>query len=199
MGREAECICEWGAKSVTVRALLESGELVLRGAIRRKIPFSAMQQLRTEEGKLAFSFQGEEVLLLLGDATALKWCQVITAPPITLARKLGITPESFVWVLGETEDVELQAALATAKELGRNGADLIVAYVFSMEGLANLLGKTKAQLDKGVPLWVIYAKGKGHAVRESDIRSTARDIGLIDSKVASISATLTGLRFLMRK
>ena len=53
-------------------------------------------------------------------------------------------------------------------------------------------------MGKGVALWIVYPKGKGHAVSEAAIRTAARDIGLIDTKVASISAARTGLRFVLR-
>jgi len=199
MGREAECICEWGTDSATVRALLETDELILREGIRRKLRFSEMERVRTEEDKLAFRFKGEDVALVLGDAIAAKWLQIISSPPVALAKKLGITPESVVWTLGEINDVELEGALSAAKGLRSSGADLIVGCVDSMEGLADVLKKTASLVRKGLPLWIIYPKGKGQMVSESAIRSEARATGLIDLKIASISSVHTGLRFAMRK
>jgi len=199
MGREAECVCTWGAGSAKVKALLESRELIVRGEIRRKVPFPQMEQVRAEQGRLVFRFQGEEVSLALGDATALQWQRAIHAPPVTLAQKLGITPESFVWSLGEAADAELEAALSAAQGPRSDKADLIVASVDSIDDLAKALGATAAQVGTGVPLWIVYPKGKGHAVSEAAIRSAARNLGLIDTKVASISPRLTGLRFVLRK
>jgi hypothetical protein len=61
------------------------------------------------------------------------------------------------------------------------------------------LRETKAQLLKSVPIWMVYAKGPGHAINETAIRSLLRENGMIDTKVASVSAKYTALRFVYRK
>ena len=94
MGREAECVCTWGTESAKVKILLETGELILRGAIRRRAPLSELERVRAEEGRLLFRYQGEDVCLMLGDDTAAKWQQLICAPAVPLAKKLGITAGS---------------------------------------------------------------------------------------------------------
>jgi hypothetical protein len=49
---------------------------------------------------------------------------------------------------------------------------------------------------RGVPLWIIYPKGE--KTSESSVRNSLRSRGFIDTKVASVSAKLTALRFLKR-
>jgi hypothetical protein len=61
------------------------------------------------------------------------------------------------------------------------------------------LRQAGANLAKGAPMWVVYAKGPGHAIDESIIRSLLRAKGLMDTKVASVSAKYTALRFNLRK
>jgi len=158
-----------------------------------------MQRVRAEHGRLCFIFQDKSVSLALGNAVAAKWAQVIAAPPVTLAKKLGITSESSVRVLGSVEDVALETALAEAKTLNGNQNDLIIARIDTPDDLINVLKKTASQLNRGVPLWMIYPKGQGHVLGESDVLSAARAIGLIDTKVASVSSSLTALRFVKRK
>ena len=60
------------------------------------------------------------------------------------------------------------------------------------------LGTAKPQLLKRVPIWMVYAKGPGHDLSETAVRSLLRDNGMIDTKVASVSAKFTALRFIYR-
>jgi hypothetical protein len=115
MGREAECDCEWGEDRATVKALLESGELILRGEMRRKVLFAAIERVRVERDRLCFVFKGEHVSLALGDKVAAKWAEAIAAPPATLAKKLGIKAESSVRMLGPVDDDALETALSQAR------------------------------------------------------------------------------------
>ena len=64
MGREAECICEWNGVRHSLKALLEPPDLVLRGAIRRRLSISAMQQVHADGEHLRFVYQGESLSLI---------------------------------------------------------------------------------------------------------------------------------------
>jgi hypothetical protein len=124
---------------------------------------------------------------------------VITSPPPALSKKLGITKTSVVRVIGAVSDEALQEALVDAARISATDADLVVACVDSPESLDAALRDAKAQLLRGVPIWMVYAKGPGHAINETAIRSLLRENGLIDTKVASVSAKSTALRFNTRK
>jgi hypothetical protein len=197
MGREAACICDWGGTKSEVKALLETNEIILRGATRRRIPFSEIKQVKALAGRLRFTVAGEEVHLDLGSA-AEKWAAAITNPPPTLAHKLGITDTTVVRVVGEVCDEALKEALAEAAAIASKNAGLILACVDSPEALHAALRDAKAQLLKGVPIWVVYAKGKGHAINETSVREVLRKNGMIDTKVASVSPKYTALRFIYR-
>ncbi|MGA2539013.1 MAG: hypothetical protein ABSF53_23600, partial [Terracidiphilus sp.] len=67
------------------------------------------------------------------------------------------------------------------------------------ESLRVTLDQTKAAVLDGVPIWMVYAKGPGHALNETVIRSLLRANGMMDTKVASVSSALTALRFSGRK
>ena len=54
-------------------------------------------------------------------------------------------------------------------------------------------------IDLGTANTLVYAKGKGHAIDESAIRSLLRANGMMDTKIASVSATLTAIRFNLQK
>jgi hypothetical protein len=194
MGREATCRCDWGGTVAEVKALLESGELILRGGLRKRLPFDELKKMKVETDRLCFTVSGEEVQLLLG-AAAEKWALAIETPPPSLARKLGITNKTVVQTIGNMDDLGLKSALAEAARISARESDLIVANVDTPEAVEAALREVKTQLAKGVPIWMVYAKGPGHALNEAAIRTTLRSNGMMDTKVASVSAKLTALRF----
>jgi len=198
MGREAICNCDWGGTVVGVKALLETSEIILRGAMHKRIPFSEIKNVNAGADRLCFTVAGEPVQLVIGPA-AEKWATAITKPPPTLSRKLGITETTVVRVIGEVCDEALDEALAKAAAIASKNPNLIIACVDSPESLHAALRDSKAQLMRGVPVWMVYAKGKGHAIDETAIRSLLRDNGMIDTKVASVSAKYMALRFVYRK
>jgi hypothetical protein len=198
MGREANCTCDWAGITAEVKALLETGELILRGGIRKRIPFSALKTVKATGDRLSFTVDGEPVQLILGPAAS-KWAMAITSPAPTLASKLGITGKTAVRTIGDCSDETLREALAEAVRFATKDADLIVACVDSPASLDSALRQTKTQLLKGVPIWMVYPKGPGHAVNEASIRTLLREIGMIDTKVASVSAKYTALRFISSK
>jgi hypothetical protein len=199
MGREAVCTCNWGGTAAEVKALLEASEIILRGETRKRLPFKEIKEVKAVADRLCFTVSGESVQLHLGSAVAEKWAATITSPPAALSKKLGITKTSVVRVIGGITDEALQEVLAEAARIAVKDADLIVAYVDSPESLHAALKNAKAELLKGVPIWMVCAKGPGHAINEAAIRSLLRKNGMIDTKVASVSSKLTALRFLVRK
>ena len=200
MGREAECACDWNGTSVRVKALVEPPELILRGGLKHRIPFTAIENVRADDNLLRFEARGVRVSLDLGSALASKWVQYLTAPPPSLAKKLGITSETVVRMVGKVDDESLMEALAIARSSAGSGpGDLILARVNTPQDLARALTVTADQLDRGVPIWFIYPKGKGHPLTENDVRFTALATGIVDNKVAAVSAKLTALRFVKRR
>jgi hypothetical protein len=199
MGREATCMCEWNGEMARVKALIEPPELILRGEIRRRLPFSELRQLRAEAGALRFKYGRDVITLKLETKTAENWVKAILAPPPSLARKLGITPESTVWVIGEIDDVALENALAEARRAARKGADVIVARVNTAADLARAFKTAAKETSNGVPIWIVYRKGPGHAISESDVRAAGLATGIVDVKVASVSPLMTGLKFVRRR
>lgn len=199
MGREAICECDWAGTTAKVKVLLESTELIVRGDIRKRVPFNKLRNVEVQSGWLRFADGRDHVQIRLGNPTAGKWAAAIKSPPATLARKLGITPRSIVRTIGDVSDEALKEAFAEAAQISARNPDLIVACVDTPESLAAALRTAKPQLLKSVPIWLVYAKGPGHPLNESAIRSALRSTGMMDTKVASVSARLTALRFNLHK
>ena len=195
MGREAQCSARWGARSGEVKALLESTEIVVRGAFRAVAPLAELRDVRAEGDTLRFSVGGEDVALVLG-AAAPRWAAKIVAPPPSLATKLGIGATTRVFVAGRLDDENLAAAVSAAtRTRAADSADVIVARVDDADALARVADTHRERLALGLPLWVIYTKGKAAPLGEATVRAMLRGRGLIDLKVASVSSSLTALKF----
>jgi hypothetical protein len=199
MGRQAECTCEHDGVRENVHALLESRELVLRGLSSFKIPLSSMKQVEAVGSQLRFQFKKVTWSLMLGTDLAEKWAAVIVTPPPSLAKKMGITSEMSVELTGNADDQALEEALAQAKAITSRGGDLIVARVNTPQQLSRVLKSKAVPLANRIPVWIVYPKGRGHALNEQDVRSLCLAAGLVDHKVTAVSDTLTALRFIRRR
>jgi hypothetical protein len=199
MGREAQCICNCSGTTAQVKALIEPPDLILRGGIRRRMPLSELKDVRAEGENLLFGFETERISITLGNTVAAKWAQAITVPPPGLAKKLGITPQTHVHMLGTVDDGALHDALANAKQVDHRKGDLIIARVDTPDDIAHALKSAAKELTIGAPIWFIYPKGPGHPLNENDVRAMGLAAGLVDTKVAAVSPRLTALRFIRRR
>lgn len=195
MGREASCMCNIQGREAMAKILLESKELVVRGELRCVIPVSAIKNIRVEGDALTFKNGKDKVSFGLGSVTAKKWLNAILKPPPTLAQKLGIGPNSVVHVSGVSSSDELRIALAEAGGARHQSPHMLITCVESRESLLKALDDLRESLDGAIPIWVVYPKGAGSSLSETAVRETLRQRGLRDTKVASVSPTLTALRF----
>ena len=194
MGREATCHCKWGAEEADCKALLETGELILRLGMRRRVPWAEMSAVSARDSILRFKVGPDLVELNLGPEVAQRWAKVISSPLPTLAHKLGISSATKLSVIGEVTSEELKAAIAEGSLVKEKDADLTLICVNSQLELDRYLaGRTYSK-----PLWIIYPKGSTSTVKESAVRTLLRSQGLSDTKVASVSTDLTALRFVSR-
>jgi hypothetical protein len=197
MGREASCHCVWAGHAVECKVLLETHELIVRGAIRRSVPIASLSRVRVEGEQLLFRAGDEDVVLNLGAKLAQSWAKKIATPPPTLAAKLEISRAAQLALIGEFETEELKAAIAAAGTTEGEDANLVLALVKTNADLNSMLDRY-ASYANNPPVWIIYPKGPSKPLKESEIRSTLRHEGFIDTKVASVSTTLTALRFIKR-
>jgi hypothetical protein len=195
MGREATCHCKWGAEEGNCKVLLEGRELILRSGLRRRVALAAMSGVLARGSKLVFRVGEDRVELGLGPEAAQRWAKAMQAPPPSLAAKLGITRTTRVSVIGKVECEELKEALSEANPPTGKDVDLVLLCVNSQSELQQHL----AALTYTSSLWIVYPKGAKSEVKESDLRHLLRSLGFVDTKVASVSARLTALRFVKRK
>jgi hypothetical protein len=199
MGREANCTCSWNGETARVKALLEPPEMILRGERRARIPFAKIKRLAVAGSELCFRFGADQVRLALGAAMAEKWKKAIETPPPTLAKKLGIAAGVKIRTIGTIDDDALREAISSAEIVTRGHADVVVARANTPAELKTALARSTPAVADGAALWIIYRKGPGHAINETDVRAAGLAAGIVDVKVASVSPELTGLKFVKRK
>jgi hypothetical protein len=198
MGREATCHCKWGDEQGDCKVLLEGAELIFRQGIRRRVPLSALTGMAAVGENLVFHAGPDRVQLRLGPEVAQRWLKAIKTPPPSLAGKLGISQTTRLLVLGDVESEELKAAIAEAGSLTGKGVDLVLICVNSESEMRPMLTEWFELGTCGSPVWIVYPKGPASPLKESAVRELLRSLGFIDTKVASVSAKLTALRFARR-
>jgi len=198
MGRETTAQCRWANEAGLCKVLLESQELILRGGLRRRVPLSQLSDVSVENEVLRFRAGDDQVSLDLGSELAQRWAKALQTPAPSLAKKMGISHASRLLVLGEAKSEELKAAIAEGV-LAENGeADLIIASVRTRRDLDFALDQFPTRQPSVPPVWIVYPKGAGASLGELSVREDLRKRGFIDTKVASVSAKLTALRFIKR-
>jgi hypothetical protein len=199
MGREAVCTVRFAGKSAAGKALLETREVVFRGAsLRLTIPFDRIQRVEAKGGALTLKTADGLAVFELG-AQAEAWAKRIANPPGRL-EKLGVKPGAKVSVVGPVEPAFLEELHARTEAVWqgrpRPGSDLIF---FAAEGPADLdrLATLKKSLQPAGALWVLRQKGPSARVSEAAVMAAGRAAGLVDTKVVAFSATHTAERLVI--
>ena len=196
MGHEANCQCRAGSESAPAKALLESTELILRGAIKRRYALASIAQVQVRGADLQFLAGGEAVTLELGADEAAAWARKLLKPPPSLAAKLGVGPDQPVYVLGSVQDPALATALQGAVTGDAAQARQWLAVLLKPADLQDLLRALQAK--PAAAVWAVYQKGqKGAAATPGDaaVREALRSAGYRDNKTSAVSETLTATRY----
>lgn len=195
MGREARLRVDDGATAAEARVHLDSELLTIGPPFRLKLGLGDITACTASAAGLQVRAGTTTLTLAMSEKEAGAWAKGIANPP-TLATKLGLKPGLTVATLGALP-VEIDAALTAFKpkrvKLGQIDALLTFAAVPDGVPVAKLAALAKA-LPAKAAVWLVYEKGG--AVNGDTLIYAARDAGLKDTKVAKISATHTGLRFI---
>lgn len=190
MGREALVMATVGGERGEVRALLEPQEVILRGALRRRFPRAAIDDLQVADGALLFRCQGSAVRLELGDVAASAWLRALHTPPPSLRDKLGLKEGVRGVIVGPCDDPELAAAIEGASTASPGEAAMVIARVDTAEDLV----RARAISDR-LPLWAVYPKGASAAFGDTQVRTLLRAAGWRDTKTCAVSARLSATRY----
>jgi hypothetical protein len=202
MGKEARVLAELDDWSGEGKLLLETDELMFRGAKTLTIPLSTIQALSIDDGWLVVTYYGGTARFDLGDEFAGKWRHAIENPR-QLIDKLDVKPTSRVLVAGPIDDAFIESVRnRTGAEPERNAGnagpasmDLVFLYVNdaieidSIRALHSVIEKTGA-------IWVLHPKGRRETSHDA-IMSIAKPLGLVDVKSAKYSETHGALKLMV--
>jgi hypothetical protein len=123
-----------------------------------------------------------------------------------LPRKLGIKPGLTVaWVNAPDGFVDLLGKLpagVTVRRWLRGPLDLVVCFVTTRRELERRLPALRRALAPAGLLWIAWPKrasGVPTDMTEDVVRDVVLPTGLVDTKVAAIDATWSGLRLVIRR
>ena len=196
MGREAEAHGRWDGQEGWTKAILESGEIILRGDIRARLPRAVLSDWRVEGDVLVLRASGALLELGLGATEAARWVAALDKPLPTLAQKLGLGAASRGYLLGEGRIVELDLALSGATADRLDQASMIIAILRQQDDLQTALHFAKGHLD--LPIWCVHGKGKAAKVTDSHLRNVMRAAGYMDVKASAVAEDWTATRYLRR-
>ena len=185
MGQEIQCRMEYNGKQHRGKALLETQEIIFRGEVRLKIPFSGIREMSAQAGQLRIHFGEDTAVFELGTA-APKWVEKILHPP-TRAAKFGLKSGSSFAAIGEVDADFLEEIQAAGAQQSKDAEVVLLAAPnpAALQKLPALRHKT---------VWIIYPKGI-KTITEVDVIQAGRAAGLVDIKVVGFSKTHTALKF----
>ena len=194
MGREAAAEVRFGDQSGPAKLLLEADALILRGAVRARIPRDAIRSYAVNGDDLTIATDLGTLRATLGAPEAAAWLRALAKPRPTLAQKLGVSPTHPARVLGQITDATLAAALLGATT--EADAAILIAELTSPDAMDRAL--TEAQLHPGAALWGVTEKGKAAGLSDADLRRHMRAAGYIDTKSCAVSDRFTATRYVFR-
>jgi hypothetical protein len=190
MGREIRGIRE--ADGAAVGLHLESAHLDVRGAVRARLPRTAVAVRADGELLVIESPELPDALRVrLPTGQAERWVAAILKPAPTLADKLGTARVASVYVEGEPP-AEVAAALSGLRREPLDAADVAVVTVASgvdLDAVPALLG------DVDVPVWIVHGKSGSPAPSGDEVRAVLRAAGLRDLKVTAISEAWSATQY----
>jgi hypothetical protein len=178
------------------KVLLETDEVIVRGALKLRIPFGSIKEAKVAGDDLVLRWDGHELHVPLG-VDAPKWAQKILNPKSRLD-KLGVKRGLKVCAIGKLDAdflAELEASGADVSRKLRKNADVIFTAIDSRDDLGSLL-RTRQFLQGAGALWVVRPKGSP-AITEVEVMQAGKASGLVDVKVIRFSATHTAEKFVV--
>ena len=196
MGQELACSVLTEGKSHRGKVLLETTEILFRGDLRLKIPFTSIEQMEAKEGKLHVRTKDATYVFELG-SKAETWRDRIVNPR-SLLDKLGVKPGDSVSLQGSfpadfLADLKNRGAQITR---GKSSSPLWILFAADSRSDLSKIKAAAGALENAAALWIVYPRGQ-KSITENDVRSAGFRAGLTDVKVARFSATHTALKFVI--
>ncbi|HEY1828636.1 MAG TPA: DUF3052 domain-containing protein [Acidimicrobiales bacterium] len=119
-----------------------------------------------------------------------------------LLRKLGITDDDIVALIGAPQGVIPLPATVPVRTTARGSADVVVAFFAQRSDLERRVRALGRMIFPAGGLWVAWPKrssGMPTDITDEVVRQVALPLGLVDNKVCAIDDTWSGLRVVWRK
>ena len=197
MGNELKCTVRFGKESSEGKALLETSEVLFRGAFRLNIPFASIQSVKAVDGELRLETANGLAVFEIGVA-AEKWCEKILHPKSRL-EKIGLKPGAKISLFGgfDADFLEELKPLVGRVTKGKAAAGCeAVFFAAASEKDLSQVRKVRKSLKGATALWIVYPKGQ-KGITENEVIAAGRKTGLKDVKVVGFSATHTALKFVI--
>jgi hypothetical protein len=196
MGYDTEATIRYDGRTARGTVLLETKEVLFRGAFRLAIPLADLTGVTVEGDRLVLAFAGRSAEFELGAAVAAKWANKILHPPSRLD-KLGVKPEMLVALvtIKDTAFVDELERRGAVISRAKSGADLVFFGASRKEEL-DRLEELSLRIKPNGAVWVIRPKGQ-RVITESDVMAAGKRAGLVDVKVVSFSETHTAEKFVV--
>ena len=196
MGNEALCRVEYDGAVAEAKVLLETEEIIVRGALKVRIPFRNIQSLTADGDILHLRWPGHEARLYVG-AQAAKWAEKIRNPKSAIS-KIGVKAGQKVSIVGKLDDplpAEIAAITDDVSTRLLKNSDVVFFAAEHRDELSRM-GKLAESLAPAGALWVIRPKGTPD-ISDRDVIAAGRGAGLVDVKVVKVSERLTGEKFVI--
>ena len=190
MGREIRCRVRHDGQEAEAKALLETDELIVRSPFRLTVPRAGIRSATVAGEALEVVYDGGALTLGLGEREAERWAADIASPK-TLADKLGVKSGQRVRLVG-TADAELVGA---GHRIAEGEADVVFLAAETPDALEQI-APLRDQIARDGAIWVIRPKGRDD-LTEGMVIGAGRGAAMHDVKIARISATHTGMKFVI--
>src|SRR2546425_133780 len=117
MGAESSCRIEVDGVEAAAKVLLETDELIVRGAMRLKIPFRQVKEATVADGTLRIRWDDYRASFDLGPQAA-KWAEKILNPK-SVIDEIGVKSGQTVSIVGEIDPPWERLILNSSRRLNR--------------------------------------------------------------------------------
>lgn len=190
-------MAEFGGWVGEGKLLLETDELIFRGATRLRVPLGDIVRVEAADGWLVVEHPAGRARFDLGAAAA-KWAHAIRHPRTRMDKlevKAG-TRAALVAIADEVFEGELRARTAQVEDASAARALDVVFYGCDEPAGLDRLRALRDRIAPNGAIWLITPKGRPELGHEP-IVAAAKAAGLIDTKTARFSATHTALKLVI--
>lgn len=194
MGLEAAAVAIEKENQIPGKLHVDSKQIEFRSkSLRWSIPLDHETAASAEGPRLVVRRRRKKFVVEVGKEID-KWVSKVNNPPSRM-KKLGVKPGHVCWLskgFGKAfaDELRLQGAKVTRKLATAEILFLKTETLPELKCLPELI----ADIEGGTHLWIVWPKGID-SIRQSDVLSAAKELGMGPSKTAAFDDGLSSMRF----